>query len=101
MIYNLVRCVVTVKILDTHPRRSPLVRGGLEIPIQVIVKMECNLQNKNALTRYEALVNQYYKEPVDGKFEDVIATILNNIDLDTDEEKVATDDEPMGPENTN
>ena len=48
--------------------------------------MECNSQNKDALSRYEALVNQYYKEPVDGKFEDVTATILNNIDSDTDEE---------------
>ena len=78
--------VVTVKVLDTHHRRSPLVQGGLEIPIQVIVKMECNSQNKDALSRYEALVNQYYKEPVDGKFEDVTATILNDIDSDTDEE---------------
>ena len=52
--------VVTVKVLDTHPCKSPLVQGGLEIPIQVIVKMEYNLQNKDALTRYEAYVNQYY-----------------------------------------
>ena len=29
--------VVTVKILDTHHRRLPLVQGGLEIPIQVIL----------------------------------------------------------------
>ena len=62
--------------------------------------MECNLQNKDALTRYEALVNQYYKEPVDGKFEEVTATILNDIDSDTDEETVATDDEPMAADNT-
>ena len=78
--------VVTVKVLDTHHHRLPLVQGGLEIPIQVIVKTECNSQNKDALSRYEALVNQYYKEPIDGKFEDVTATILNDIDLGTDEE---------------
>ena len=53
--------VVTVNVLDTHPHRSPLVQGGLEIPIQVIVKMECKTQDKDALTRYEALVNQYYR----------------------------------------
>ena len=58
--------VVTVKVLDTHHCRSPLVQGSLEIPIQVIVKMERNSQNKDTLSRYEALVNQYYKEPVDG-----------------------------------
>ena len=81
-------------------RRSPLVRGGLEIPIQVIVKMECNSQNEDALTRYEALVNQYYKEPVDGKFEDVTTTILNDIHSDTDEETVATNDEPVAAYNT-
>ena len=43
--------VVTVKVLDTHHRRSPLVQGGLEIPIQVVVKMECNSQNKDALLK--------------------------------------------------
>ena len=78
--------VVTVKVLDTHHHRSPLVQGGLEIPIQVIVKLECNSQNKDALSRYEALVNQYYKETVDRKFEDVTTTILNDIESDTDEE---------------
>ena len=63
--------------------------------------MQCNLQNKDTLTRYEACVNQYYKEPVDGKFEDVTATILDDIDLDRDKEMVATDDEPMVADNTN
>ena len=41
--------IVVVKILDTHHRRLPLVQGGLEIPIQVIVKMEYSPQNKDAL----------------------------------------------------
>ena len=76
-------------------------QGGLEIPIQGTVKMECNSQNKDALTRYEALVNQYYKEPVDGKFEDVTAAILNDIDSDTNEETVATGDEPMVADSSN
>ena len=88
----------TVKVLDAHPRKSPLVQGGLEIPIQVIVKMECNSQNKDTLTRYEALVNQCYKKSVDGNFEDATETtpcILSDNDSDTDEEMVATNDEPM------
>ena len=93
--------VVIVNFLDTYPCRSPFVQGGLEIPIQVIVRMECNSQNKDAQTRYEALVNQYYKEPVVEKFEDVIATILNDIDSDTYEETIATDDEPMAADNPN
>ena len=50
----------------------------------------------------KTLVSQYYKEPVDEKFEDVTATILNNIDSDTDEEMVlATDGEPKAADNTN
>ena len=31
---------VTAMVMDTHHRRSPLVQGGLEIPIQVIVEMD-------------------------------------------------------------
>lgn len=41
--------IVVVKILNTHHRRSPLVQGGLEIPIQVIVKTEYSQWNKDAL----------------------------------------------------
>ena len=85
--------VVTVKVMDTHHRRSLLVQGGLEISIQFVVKMEYNSQNKDAISRYmyKALVSQYYKEPVEGNFKDIITTILDDIDSDTDEE---TDDEP-------
>ena len=34
--------IVTVKVVDIHHRRSPLVQGGLEIPIQVTVRIEDN-----------------------------------------------------------
>ena len=61
------------------------------------MKMEYNSQNKDTISRYEALVGQYYKEPVEGNFEDITATILNDIDSDTGEE---TDDEPAA-DNTN
>jgi len=47
--------IVVVKILNTH-HRTPLVQGGLEIPIQVIVKVEYSPQNKDALFKYESLV---------------------------------------------
>ena len=78
-------------------RRSSLVRGGLEICIQIEVKIEYNSQNKDAILRYIALVSQYYKKPVKENFEDISATILYNIDCDTDEE---ADDEPS-IDNTN
>ena len=58
--------IVVVKVLNTHQCRSPLVQGDLEIPVQVIVKMECSAQNKDALFKYKSLVEQYHKEPVDG-----------------------------------
>ena len=33
---------LSVKVLDTQHRRSPLVQGGLEIQIQVTLTMECS-----------------------------------------------------------
>ena len=61
--------------------------------------MECNLQNKDTQTSCEALMNEYYKESVDGKFKDVTTNILNDTDQDTDEETVATDDGPIASDN--
>ena len=77
---------VAVKVLDTHHRRSPLVQGGLEIPIQVLVKMDYSPQNKDAILKYEAFVEQYYREPVDGTFQDVTATVLESLDSETEDE---------------
>ena len=34
-----------------------------------------------AMKNYEALVQEYYKEPVDGVLEDVIASILERITI--------------------
>ena len=75
-------------------------QDGLEISIHVVVKMEYNSPNKDAISRYKTLVSQYYKvvkEPVEGNFEDITAPILDDIESDTHEE---TDDEPA-LDNTN
>ena len=81
--------VVIVKILDTHHCRSPLVQGGLEMPIQVIlVKVQYSPQNKDALLKYDLFIEQHYKEPVHGKFEDIIDTTLKDLEPDTDEQTV-------------
>ena len=77
--------VVTVKVIDIHHRRSPIVQGGLEIPIQVTVKMEYSEKNKDALTKYESLVARYYKEPVDGKYEDITRNVLDSLDSSEEE----------------
>ena len=81
--------VVTARVLDTHHRRSPLIQGGLEVPIEVHVKMEQNSRNKDAISKYEALVNQLYKEPVDGTFDDITPSILKDLERETDDQ---TDD---------
>ena len=75
-----------VKVLDVHHHSSPLVQVGLEIPIQVIAKMNYCPQNKDTLFKYESLVEQHYKEPVDGKFEDITDSVLKDFESDADEE---------------
>ena len=76
--------VVSAKVVDVHHRRSPLVQGGLEVPVEVTVEMELSEQNKLALQKFEALVQKKYKEPVDGNFEDVTTAILREISQDSD-----------------
>ena len=41
---------VTAMVMDTNHRRSPLVQGGLEIPIQVTVEMDLTEKIDSALT---------------------------------------------------
>ena len=49
---------VTEKILNTHHCcRLPLVQVGLEIPVQVIVKMDYSPQNEDVIFKYESLVD--------------------------------------------
>ena len=70
---------VTAMVIDTHHRRSPLMQGGLEIPIQVTVEMDLTEKNRQCLDKYETLVGEKYKEPVDGKFEDATDSILQRL----------------------
>ena len=75
----------SAKVLDTHHRRSPLVQGGLEIPIQVTVTMPNSDKNELAMKRFQELVNERYKEPVNGNFEDATRVILERL-KDVDDE---------------
>ena len=56
---------VTVKVVDIKHRRSPLVQGGLEIPIEVVVVMPFSAANKQAIDEYKRLVDNHYEEPID------------------------------------
>ena len=83
--------VVTVKVIDVHHRRSPIVQGGLEIPIRVTVTMEYGSKNKDALTKYASLVARCYKEPVDGNYEDITRNVLGSLDSDSSEAESGSD----------
>ena len=84
---------ITVKVIDTHHHRFPLVQGSLEIPVKIIVKMQYCSNNKDVLAKYESLVSESYKETVSGKFEDVTSTILSNLDSDSDVDSESSDSE--------
>ena len=49
---------VFVTVKDAHFRRSPLIQGGLEIPVEATVRMEAST-NVEAIERFKQLVEQY------------------------------------------
>ena len=68
--------VVRIRVTDVNHQRSPLVQEGLEITVEVLVKMPVDAKNEEAMKRYEVLVSQNYKKPVNGSFEDITDFIL-------------------------
>ena len=85
---------------DVHHRRSPLIQGGLEIPIEVTVGMETSDQNKQALELCRKSVQMKYAEPINGEYEDFTDRILlalhNAYDiLDESEEDESEDDDEL------
>ena len=83
---------VSCQVTDIHHRRSPLVQGGLEIPIQVTVTMDLGEGNVKVMKKYEDLVNEHYKEPVNGTFDDVTTSVLEAL-LSEDEDDDGSDTE--------
>ena len=63
-------------VLATHHRPAPLIQGGLEIPIKLVVKLT---DNSAKLQKYRKFVDENYREPVDGKFADDTERILKLI----------------------
>ena len=76
--------VVTVRVISPKYRRSPLIRGGLEIPIEVCASMANSDENKQALAKYTELVNDHYEEPTGENFRDYTSSILARIGVDDD-----------------
>ena len=54
MLYS---AVVRIRVTDINHRRSPFVQRGLEIPVEVLVKMPVDVRNEEAMKRYKALVS--------------------------------------------
>ena len=88
------------KLLTSTIDNRPLVRGGLEIPIQVTVDMGIGESNLQALKKYEELVSEHYKEPVNRMFDDVTASALEALksDDDDDDDNDQSDIEESGEE---
>ena len=77
--------VVHAEVMDKNHRRSPLVQGGLEIPVEVIVEMDATTRNRAILEKYKQIVIANYKEPgQDGKFDDCTKEVLKELMQDED-----------------
>ena len=83
---------VLCQVVDIHHRRSPLVQGGLEIPVTVTVTMDLIEMNQSAIQKYETLVTEKYKEPVDGKFDDVTDPVLGALNSDEEDSDFEVDE---------
>lgn len=55
--------MVHLKVTDENYCRSPLIQGGLEIPVEVICEMDNTPSNRAIMERYKTLVTTHYKEP--------------------------------------
>lgn len=87
---------VTVELLGTHYRRSPLVKGGLEIPCKVSVSMSGTCVNLLLLERYKQLTEELYLEP---KEEIVLGSFLVPIQTPQIQDRVQRKRSQKKPEN--
>ena len=69
-------------------------QGGLEIPVLVTLTMDNSENNQAKINKFEALFNECYQEPVNGKFADATDDILKTIHSDNElDELNSTDNE--------
>ena len=60
----------------TIAHHAPLIQGGLEIQIKLVVKLTDNEVNSAKLQKYRTFLDENYREPVDGKLADDTERIL-------------------------
>ena len=94
--------VAVAEVINTTHRRSPLVQGGLEIPVKVAVEIEATAKNRLIIDKYKELVLANYKEPdLNGHFDDCTKDVLKELHVqeeemsDSDEESAEVDDRLM------
>ena len=72
--------MVHLKVSDENYRRSPLIQGGLEIPVEGICEKDDTPRNRAIMERYKTLVTTHYKEPgQDGQFDDCTKDVLEEL----------------------
>ena len=72
--------MVYLKGTDENYHRSPLIEGGLEIPVEVICEKDDTQKNRAIMERYKTLVTTHYKEPgQNGQFDDCTKDVLEEL----------------------
>ena len=71
---------VHLKVTDENYRRSPLIHGGLRIPVEVIREMDDTPRNRAIMERHKTPVTTHYKEPEqDSQFDDCTKDVLEEL----------------------
>ena len=70
--------IAYAELKSTHYRRSPRMKGALEIPCKITVKLHGTVKNHMLLDRYMQLVNSIYCEP---KKEVIMGSFLTKMQL--------------------
>ena len=88
-----------VQVINTTHRRSPLVQGGLEIPVKVVIEIEATAKNRLIIDKCKELVLANCKEPdLNGHFDDCTKDVLKELYVqeeemsDLDEESAEVED---------
>jgi len=69
--------MIHLNVTDENYCRSPLIYGGVEIPVEVICEIDDTPRNRAIIERYNTLLTTHYKEPgQDGQFDDYTKDVL-------------------------
>ena len=75
--------VMQVELTSKHYRRSPLVKGGIEIPCLIRVRIPVTFKNTKLAEKYLELVRERYNEP---RNKEILGYFVTNIGTDMEKE---------------